>query len=192
MNIATRADCLEDVTLKYLAELSERTVLTVELGLQSSNDETAKIINRGHSFEEFRLGYERLRRASGKINICVHIIFGLPGESREEMMQTVRDVAELKPDQVKIHLLHVIRGTALAKMYERGEYTPMEREDYIETVCDALEILPPDTVIGRLTGDGMADSLLAPLWSMKKVTVINDIDKTMFARGSYQGMKYNK
>ena len=190
LNIATRADCLEDETVEYLATLAERTVLTVELGLQSSNDETAVIINRGHSFEDFCRGYEKLRRASEKINICVHIIFGLPGESREDMMQTVRDVARLKPHQVKIHLLHVIRGTALAKMYERGDYSPMEREDYIEAVCDALELLPPDTVIGRLTGDGMADSLLAPLWSMKKVTVINDIDKTLYARDSYQGKKW--
>ena len=192
LNIATRADCLEDGTVDYLAELSERTVLTVELGLQSSNDRTAELINRGHSFETFCRGYEKLRKASERINICVHIIFGLPGESDEEMMQTVRDVAALKPDQVKIHLLHVIRGTALVKMYERGEYTPMEREEYIETVCDALELLPPDTVIGRLTGDGMADSLLDPLWSMKKVTVINDIDKTLYARGSCQGIKYKQ
>ena len=191
LNIATRADCLPDDTVEYLALLAERTVLTVELGLQSSNDRTAALINRGHSFDDFLRGYERLRRASEKINICVHIIFGLPGESREDMMQTVRDVAKMNPDQVKIHLLHVIRGTALAKMYERGDYAPMERDDYVEAVCDALEILPPDTVIGRLTGDGMADSLLAPMWSMKKVTVINDIDKTMFARNSFQGINYN-
>ena len=190
LNIATRADCLEDDTVEYLATLAERTVLTVELGLQSSNDKTAAIINRGHSFREFCRGYEKLKTASEKINICVHIIFGLPGESREDMLRTVRDVARLKPHQVKIHLLHVIRGTALAKMYERGEYTPMEREDYIETVCDALELLPPETVIGRLTGDGMAETLLAPLWSMKKVTVINDIDKTLYARDSYQGKKW--
>lgn len=190
LNIATRADCLPGDVVEYLFELAERTTLTVELGLQSSNDETAAIINRGHSFEQFTEGYNRLRAASDKINVCIHIIFGLPGESREDMLKTVRDVAALRPNQVKIHLLHVIKGTALAKMYERGDYTPMERQDYIETVCDALELLPPDTVIGRLTGDGMADTLLAPMWSTKKVTVINDIDKTLYARGTVQGEKF--
>lgn len=192
LNIATRADCLPVDVVEYLSELSERTALTVELGLQSSNDATAVLINRGHSFEQFTEGYNRLRAASDKINICVHIIFGLPGESREDMLKTVRDVAVLRPHQVKIHLLHVIKGTPLAKMYERGEYTPMERQDYIETVCDALELLPPDTVIGRLTGDGMADTLLAPMWSTKKVTVINDIDKTLYARGSCQGIRFGE
>lgn len=190
LNIATRADCLPNDVVSYLSEIAERTVLTVELGLQSSNDETARLINRGHSFEEFCRGYERLKASSDRINVCVHIIFGLPGESREDMLKTVRDVAALHPHQVKIHLLHVIKGTALAGMYERGEYTPMERDEYIETVCDALELLPPNSVIGRLTGDGMADSLLAPMWSKKKVTIINDIDKTLFARGSMQGVKY--
>ena len=192
MNIATRADCLPSDVVEYLAELAERTTLTVELGLQSSNDETAALINRGHSFEQFVEGYKRLRAASDRINICVHIIFGLPGEDKETMLQTVRDVAALRPNQVKIHLLHVIKGTALAKMYERGDYTPMERQDYIETVCDALELMPPDTVIGRLTGDGMVDTLLAPMWSTKKVTIINDIDKTLYARGNYQGIRFGE
>ena len=105
-------------------------------------------------------------------------------------MQTVRDVAALHPDQVKIHLLHVLQGTALAQLYERGEYEPMKREDYIEAVADALELLPPDVVIGRLTGDGAKDDLLAPLWSLKKTTVINDIDKLLYERGSLQGLRY--
>ncbi len=190
LNIATRADCLEDGTVELLSELSEKTVLTVELGLQTSNDDTARIINRGHSFEDFVRGYERLRRANRKINICVHLIFGLPGESMEDMLRTVRDVSALHPDQVKLHLLHVIKGTRLAEMYERGEYTPMEREDYIETVCRAIELLPPDTVVARVTGDGMAEDLLAPLWSVKKVSVINDIDKKLFDEESYQGVKF--
>ena len=190
LNIATRADCLEDGTVELLSELSEKTVLTVELGLQTSNDDTARIINRGHSFEDFVRGYERLRRANRKINICVHLIFGLPGESMEDMLRTVRDVSALHPDQVKLHLLHVIKGTRLAEMYESGEYIPMEREDYIETVCRAIEILPPDTVVARVTGDGMAEDLLAPLWSVKKVSVINDIDKKLFDEESYQGVKF--
>ncbi len=187
LNIATRADCLPPDVVTYLAELAERTVLTVELGLQTSSDETAARINRGHDFETFCRGFSGLRSASPKIGICIHIIFGLPGEDDETMMQTVREVAGLHPDQVKIHLLHVLRGTALARMYEKGEYEPLERERYIRLVADALELLPPDTVIGRLTGDGAADDLLAPLWSRKKTTVINDIDKLLYERNSMQG-----
>ena len=190
LNIATRADCLPADIVQYLAALAKRTVLTVELGLQTSNNHTAAMINRGHDFAAFCKGFSDLRAASDKIEISVHLIFGLPGEGREDMMQTVRDVAALHPDQVKIHLLHVLRGTALAQLYERGEYEPMKREDYIEAVADALELLPPDVVIGRLTGDGAKDDLLAPLWSLKKTTVINDIDKLLYERGSLQGLRY--
>ena len=190
LNIATRADCLEDGTVEYLADIAERTVLTVELGLQTSDDATAEFINRGHSFADFCAGYEKLRRASDKINICVHMIFGLPGEDREKMMRTVRDVAALHPNQVKIHLLHVLRGTPLAELYLGGKYTPLEKEEYVRLVADAIELLPPDTVVARLTGDGMADELLAPDWSRRKVSVINDIDKLLYERGSFQGKLY--
>lgn len=189
INIATRADCLEREVCEYLADLAERTVLTVELGLQSSSDETAERINRGHTYADFLDGYRRLREASDKIEICVHIIFGLPGESREDMMKTVRDVAALAPDQVKIHLLHVLKNTEMARIYERGEYTPLKKDEYVALVADAIELLPPDTVVARLTGDGMADDLLAPDWSRKKVAVINDIDKLLYSRSSWQGSK---
>ena len=191
LNIATRADCLPDDVVDYLAQLAERTVLTVELGLQTSNDRTAEYINRGHSFADFCRGYQSLRYASSRIGICVHVILGLPGEDDETMMQTVRDVAGLRPDQVKIHLLHVLKGTQMAVDYENGKYHPLERDRYIRLVADALELLPPDTVIGRLTGDGAKDALLAPLWSLKKTTVINDIDKLLYERGSYQGIHFN-
>ena len=187
LNIATRADCLGEGVPELLAQIAERTVLTVELGLQSSDDKTAELINRGHSFEDFCRGFERLRRASKKINVCVHIIFGLPYETEEQMMRTVRDVAALHPEQVKIHLLHVIRGTKMAEIYERGEYEPLTKERYVSLVADAIELLPEDIVIARLTGDGMAEDLLAPDWSRKKVSVINDIDKLLYERGSYQG-----
>ena len=187
LNIATRADCLSTECVSYLASLASRTTLTVELGLQSSNDETAKRINRCHTFATFLKGYGDLRAASSQIQICVHVIFGLPGEDTETMMRTVRDVAALRPDQVKIHLLHVLRGTELEKLYQSGDYVPLEREEYIRLVADAIELLPPETVIGRLTGDGAADELIAPLWSRKKTTVINDIDKLLYARNSYQG-----
>ena len=187
LNIATRADCLPPDVTAYLASLAERTVLTVELGLQTSNDASAARIRRGHTFEAFVKGYESLRSASDRIGICVHLIFGLPGEDHETMMKTVEETAKLRPDQVKLHLLHVLRDTPLADLYETGAYVPMEKEAYVATVCDALERLPAETVIARLTGDGMADSLLAPLWSRKKVSVINDIDKMLFARQSWQG-----
>lgn len=189
LNIATRADCLGDGVPELLAELAEKTALTVELGLQTSDDKTAELINRGHSFSDFCRGFYKLRQASPKINICVHIIFGLPYETDDMMMETVRQVAALHPDQVKIHLLHVIRGTKMAELYERGEYTPLEKERYVRLVADAIEILPEDIVIARLTGDGMADDLLAPEWSRKKVSVINDIDKLLYERNTYQGIK---
>ena len=190
LNIATRADCLGEGVPELLAEIAEKTVLTVELGLQSSNDKTAELINRGHSFDDFCRGVELLRAASPKINICVHIIFGLPEESDEMMLRTVRDVAALHPEQVKIHLLHVIRGTKMAEMYEKGEYEPLSKERYVSLVADAIELLPEDIVIARLTGDGMAEDLLAPDWSRKKVSVINDIDKLLFERGSWQGKRF--
>jgi len=185
--VATRADCLPDETVALLAELAERTALTVELGLQSSSDETAKRINRGHDFATFCDGVRRLRAASERIGICVHVIFGLPGETKADMLRTVEDTVALSPDQIKIHLLHCLRGTELGDMYERGEYVPMAREAYIETVVEALERIPPRVVIGRLTGDGMADDLLAPLWSKRKVSVLNDIDKMLFFRQTWQG-----
>ncbi len=191
LNIATRADCLEDETVKYLGDLARRTTLTVELGLQSSDDETAERINRGHDFEAFKRGFYKLRAESSKIQICVHIIFGLPGEDDEKMLRTVMDVAKLHPEQVKIHLLHVLNSSRLGEIYKKGEYEPLSRERYISLVAQALELLPPDTVIARLTGDGMSEDLLAPDWSRKKVSVINDIDKLMFQRNTYQGRLYN-
>lgn len=192
LNIATRADCLEPDTVKYLAELSERIVLTVELGLQSAHDATAERINRGHTWEQFVEGFGTLRNAGGHIGICIHTIMGLPGEDDDMMLETARRVASLRPEQVKLHLLYVLRGTALGDMYLAGEYWPLERERYIRLVADTLELLPPDTVIARLTGDGAPEELLAPLWSRRKTTVINDIDKLLFARGSMQGARWHE
>ena len=187
LNIATRADCLEDDTVAYLSELAERTVLTVELGLQSVHDKTAMLINRGHSYAEFVEGYNKLRGASPKINICIHLIFGLPEESDEMMLESVKEVASLRPEQVKLHLLHVLKSSRLGEVYESGGYVPLERGRYIELVVKSLELLPPETVIARLTGDGMSEDLLAPEWSKRKVSVINDIDKMLFETNTYQG-----
>ena len=187
LNIATRADCLPSDVVEYLSSLAERTNLTVELGLQSSNDSTAERIHRGHNFETFCKGFLSLRKANPNIHSCVHIIFGLPGENDEMMMQTVKDVASLHPEQVKIHLLHILKHTALAREYQSGAYVPLERERYISLVVRALELLPKDIVIARLTGDGKAEDLLAPLWSQRKTTVINDIDKLLYQTDSWQG-----
>ena len=192
ISIATRADCLPHDVIAYLNELSERIDVTVELGLQSAHDPTADFINRGHSFEDFVDGFDRLKKGAPKVESCIHLIFGLPGESREMMLQSVKKTADLHPNQVKLHLLHIIEGTKLAEIYKNGGYTPMERQDYIDTVCEALTLLPEDIVIGRLTGDGMASSLIAPEWSRKKVTVLNDIDKKMFRNDLFQGKMFQK
>ena len=188
IDIATRADCLENEKIKVLDKISKKIPLTVELGLQSANDETAKIINRGHSFEVFEDAFYRLRKGAPSVKIGIHIINGLPNEDAEMMKNTASRVANLHPDLLKIHLLYVAEGTPLAEMYKRGEYTPIERDEYINIVCDQLEILPPDIVIERVTGDGLGSELIAPLWSKKKVTVINDIDKELFRRNTYQGI----
>ena len=191
IDIATRADCLEDEIIEVLHKASQKIPITVELGLQTASDKTAELINRGHTFAEFVDGFNRLRQGAPNVKIGVHIINGLPGENRENMKNTAQSVANLHPDLVKIHLLHVLKGTVLGEMYEQGEYTPMERDEYIQTVCDQIELLPADIVIERVTGDGIANELLAPEWSKKKVTVINDIDKELYRRNSYQGKLYD-
>jgi radical SAM protein (TIGR01212 family) len=190
IDIATRADCLENEKIMLLDKLSKKIPVTIELGLQSANDKTADLINRCHSYEEFKSCFYRIRELAPNIKIGIHIINGLPAESYEDMISTVKCVSGLHPDLVKIHLLHVNKNTVLAEMYEKGEYIPMSREDYIKTVCDQIELLPPNTVIERVTGDGIGSELIAPEWSKKKVTVINDIDKELFRRNSYQGIKF--
>jgi len=190
LNIATRADCLPEDVLGYLKELSERTCLTVELGLQTVHDKTAEAINRGHDLAAFLRGYQRLREAAPRARIGVHLIFGLPSESEEMMLETVRQVAALRPDEVKIHLLYVLLNTPMADLYLNGEYQPMELDDYVRVVAKALELLPPDTVIGRLTGDAPAGQLLAPLWSRYKIDVLNRIDTYLFEHNTWQGRLY--
>lgn len=207
LDIATRADCMGDNVVAELVKLAEEIPLTVELGLQTTNDATAEKINRCHSFAEFVDGYSRLKKAADEVNsrfdmgdgilhmkrltVGVHLINGLPGETEVEMLRSAEDVAELHPDMVKIHLMHVLTDTALGDMYARGEYEPMTRDDYVRVTCDQLERLPPDTILGRITGDGMEDDLIAPLWSRRKTEVANEIDKELYRRGTYQGMRYS-
>ena len=183
--IATRADCLSPDTLDYLSELNTRTKLTVELGLQTVFDETASIINRCHSFSDFCEGYSALKSLG--IRVTVHIIDGLPGETADMMTETAKTLGKMKPDGAKIHLLHVISGTRLCQMYERGEYVPMELSSYAETVVRQLEVLPPETIIERLTGDGERTTLAAPLWSRDKLRVLGTIDRLMAERNTWQG-----
>ncbi|WP_297132745.1 TIGR01212 family radical SAM protein [Terrisporobacter sp.] len=190
LSISTRPDCLEDDVLEYLAELNERTNLWVELGLQTIHDKTAKIINRGHNYKTFLEGVEKLK--SKNIKTVVHIINGLPGEDYNMMMETAKAVADLDVHGIKIHLLHVIKNTPMAKMLEKNMMELMTQDDYVNLVCDQLEILPPEMIIHRLTGDGKKEDLVGPLWSLKKWEVLNQIDDTLKARDSYQGIKYNK
>ena len=185
VSIATRPDCIDEAKADMLFELSRRTYLTVELGLQSIHDRTASICNRCHTYEDFLYGAGLLKQRG--INICVHIINGLPGESREMMTETAETVGQLGIHGIKIHLLHVLRGTALAEMYERGEAPAMTMEDYVQVVCDQIERIPEDVIIERVTGDGARSELIAPLWSLKKFCVMNEIDKELYRRGSFQG-----
>ncbi len=187
ISVATRADCLEADALDYLSEINERTYLVVELGLQSIFDGTGRLINRCHTYAEFLEGYEKLQRRG--INVCVHLIDGLPGESAEMMLESAKAVAALRPHCVKLHLLHVLKNTRLADMYANGEFELMTLEEYVETVVSQLEVFPEETVIQRLTGDGGRDALVGPMWSLKKFVVLNEIDKRMVRSDTYQGAK---
>lgn len=188
--VATRADALADDVVDYLAELSQRTYLIVELGLQSVFDETGERINRCHTFAEFLDGYNRL--TAKNINVCVHLIDGLPGETHEMMLKSAETVGKLHPHCVKLHLLHILKGTQMADEYKKGHITTLSRDEYVDIICDQLELLPPETVIQRLTGDGGRDSLIAPLWSLKKFEVLNSIDMEMARRNSYQGRLFKE
>lgn len=190
LSISTRPDCLEDDVLDYLEELNKRTNLWVELGLQTIHNKTAKVINRGHNYEIFLDGLKKLNDRN--IKVVVHIINGLPGEDYQMMMETAKAVSKLKVDGIKIHLLHVIKDTPMANMLNKGMMELMNEDDYVNLVCDQLEILPPEMIIHRLTGDGKKEDLVGPLWSLKKWEVLNKIDDTLKIRNSYQGIKYDK
>ena len=187
LSIATRADCITEEIAALLQDISKRTYLTVELGLQSVHDETARLCNRCHSYEDFLKGFEMVK--SRGINVCVHIINGLPFESREMMIETAETVGRLGIHSIKIHLLHILKGTRLGEMYENGEFEALEMEDYVDIVCEQLERLPEDVIIQRVTGDGAKDDLIAPLWSLKKFCVMNEIDKKMARENLCQGDK---
>ncbi len=181
--IATRADCLSDEAVEYLHELNERTYLTVELGLQTVHDETAARINRGHDYDTFLRGYEKLTG----IRRVVHLMDYLPGETPEMMLESARAVSRLNPFGVKIHLLYILEGTVMAKAYRAGGVYIPTREEYVGTVVDQLRALAPEIVVARLTGDASRESLIAPLWSRNKRATLNAIDREMAERGYFQG-----
>lgn len=187
LSIATRADCISEEIADYLKELSEKTYLTVELGLQTIHDKTGERINRCHSYADFLKGYNMIKERG--IPVCVHLINGLPGETHEMMVETAREVGKLNPDFVKLHLLHIIKGTKIAEEFERGEFPLMTLPEYVSVICDQLEVLPQETVIQRVTGDGKKEDLIGPMWSLKKFVVMNEIDKEMVKRNSCQGIK---
>lgn len=185
LSIGTRADCLPEDVLDLLSELNRKTLLTVELGMQSVHEETLRRINRGYSHEEFKNGYFKLKNRG--IRVCLHIINGLPGETPEMMKETARQAGQLRPDAIKLQMLHVIRGTKLAEMFERGEVALLSRDEYIDIIVRQLETLPGETVIERITGDGDRLKLIAPLWSADKIAVLGGIDKAMAERNTFQG-----
>ncbi|GAE34215.1 Fe-S oxidoreductase [Halalkalibacter akibai JCM 9157] len=174
LSIATRPDCLPDDVVEYLAELNKRTFLWVELGLQTVHERTALLINRAHDYQCYKDGVAKLRKHG--IPVCAHIINGLPLEDHKMMMETAHEVAKLDVQGIKIHLLHLLKKTAMVKQYEKGLVELMSQDDYIQLVVDQLEILPPDMVIHRLTGDGPADLMIGPMWSMNKWSVLNGIE----------------
>jgi radical SAM protein (TIGR01212 family) len=183
--VGTRPDCLPLETLELLAGYAERTYFWLELGLQSPLDRTLELIGRGHDFESFINSVRACKKLG--IRVCVHVILGLPGESREEMLATAGILNDLNVDGVKIHLLHVMKETPLAELYRQGKVGLLDRDAYVGLVCDFLERLKPETSVQRLTGDGGRDHLIAPLWSLQKFEVLNAIDHELERRGSRQG-----
>lgn len=187
INIATRADSITDECLEYLKELNKKTFLNIELGLQTMHDNTAKLINRGHTLKEFEDMVLKLRKAG--INVIVHIINGLPYETKEMMIETVKYLNSLDIQGIKIHMLSIVKNTMLEKMYMEKPFHILTKDEYIDIVCDQLEYLRPEIVINRITGDPNKEKLVEPNWLIKKFCVLNDIDKEMLRRNSYQGIK---
>lgn len=188
LNIATRPDAITDECLDYLEELSKKTYLTIELGLQTIHESTSKLINRCHTLECFTDMVKKLREKN--INVVVHIINGLPYETKEMMIDTVKYLSNLDIQGIKIHMLSILKDTKLADMYNKEKFKLITRDEYINIVCDQLEYLREDIVINRITGDPKVSDLIEPDWLIKKVTILNDIDKEMVRRNSYQGIKY--
>jgi radical SAM protein (TIGR01212 family) len=187
LNIATRPDSISDECLHYLSELNKKTYLTIELGLQTINEKTSIFINRCHTLKCFEDMVKKLRKEN--INVIVHIINGLPYETKEDMLKTVKYLNKLDIQGIKIHMLSIVKDTPLEKIYEKEKFHILTKEEYIDIVVDQLELLRPEIVIHRITGDPRIEDLIEPKWLTKKFCVLNDIDKEMVKRDTYQGKK---
>lgn len=185
IDIATRPDCLSDEWLDYLEDLNKKTFLIVELGLQSSNDNTLRFINRGHDSKTFKDAVDKLHERN--IFVVAHIINGLPYETKEDMINTIKFVNDCKVDGIKIHMLYIAKNTPLASLYEKNKFHILTREEYIDIVCSQLRLLNEDVVVMRITGDPLLNELVAPEWLVKKFMVLNGIDQEMAKRNIYQG-----
>ncbi len=188
--LATRPDCLSEEIVYYLSEVNQTKDVYIELGLQTIHDETSKLINRGHTYQEFLDGLALCRQYN--LEVCVHIINGLPFETKEMMIETAKTLGQLDIQALKIHMLFVVKNTKLQQMYENHEFEMLTRQEYIDIVVEQLRYINPEIILERLTGDGKIDDLIAPMWSIKKVTILNDIDKQMKERDIYQGDLYKK
>ena len=184
--IATRPDCITDEILNYLDELNKKTFLMIELGLQSSYDKTLEYINRGHTVKEFDDMVKKLKERN--IFVVVHIINGLPHETKDMMIETVKHLNKLNIDAIKIHMLHVDKNTKLADIYEKEKFHLLTKEEYIDIVTEQLTYLKPEIIIERITGDPILEDLIEPKWLLKKFVLLNDIDKEMIKKNYYQGI----
>ena len=187
LNIATRCDALDEEVLNYLEDLNNRTDLIVELGLQTIHESTSKLINRGHTLEQFEEAVLELRKRN--INVVVHIINGLPFETKEMMLSTIKYLNKLDIQGIKIHMLFILKDTPILNLYNTTNFHILSKEEYIDIVIDQLELLRPEIVIHRITVDPIKELLIEPTWLLKKFSVLDDIDKEMVKRDSYQGKR---
>ena len=186
ISIATRSDCLPEDVLELLSELNQKTRLWVELGLQTSDEDSARFIRRGYPLSVFEKAVHDL--ADRNIPVIVHVILGLPNETKETVLKTIDCINRLPVQGIKLQLLHVLSDSDLAEIYENGGYTPLTKEEYISLVGDCIAHLREDIVIHRLTGDGDKNTLLAPLWSLRKRDVLNSLHKYLKDNNIRQGM----
>lgn len=185
MSIGTRPDCVDEEKLDLISDYTKKHYIWLEYGLQSIHDRSLKFINRGHDFAAFVNALKNTQKRN--INVCAHVILGLPNETKQDMLETAKVLGDLGVNGVKIHLLCVLNNTRLAKLYFQGKIPMMEEDEYVETVCDFLELLPPSVTIHRLAGNGLKPNMLAPGWLSKKFIVLNKIDKLLEERNSFQG-----
>ena len=187
INIATRCDAISEECLNYLEELNKKTDLTIELGLQTIHEKTNKLLNLGYTIQEFEQTLKKLQ--SKNIKVVVHIINGLPFETRQMMIETVKYLNNKNINGIKIHMLHILKDTPLEELYKKEQFHVLTREEYVDIVCDELEYLNENIVINRITGDPKEEDLIEPNWLVKKFCVLNEIDKEMKKRDSYQGKR---